>query len=101
MKNNNIRYEIRIIGVTKQYNLVFPIKFKNMMHKEFESSVCMCREDNGLGIFKSFSKKYSSVQQVEDYIKDHPNVFQIIYRRETSVNGKIHCGPFHVYHSCK
>lgn len=39
MKNNNIRYEIRIIGVTKQYNLVFPIKFKNMMHKEFESSV--------------------------------------------------------------
>lgn len=28
MKNNNIRYEIRIIGVTKQYNLVFPIKFK-------------------------------------------------------------------------
>lgn len=33
-----------------------------MMHKEFESSVCMCREDNGLGIFKSFSKKYSSVQ---------------------------------------
>lgn len=45
MKNNNIRYEIRIIGVTKQYNLVFPIKFKNMMHKEFESSVYMCRED--------------------------------------------------------
>lgn len=44
---------------------------------------------------------FSSVQQVEDYIKDHPNVFQIIYRRETSVNGKIHCGPFHVYHSCK
>lgn len=31
---------------------------------------------------------FSSVQQVEDYIKDHPNVFQIIYRRETSVNGK-------------
>lgn len=44
MKNNNIRYEIRIIGVTKQYNLVFPIKFKNMMHKEFESSVCVCVE---------------------------------------------------------
>ena len=44
---------------------------------------------------------FSSIQQVEDYIKDHPNVFQIIYRRETSVNGKIHCGPFHVYHSCK
>ena len=65
MKNNNIWYEIRIIGVTKQYNLVFPIKFKNMMHKEFESSVCMCREDNGLGIFKSFSKKYSSVQLVD------------------------------------
>lgn len=31
---------------------------------------------------------FSSVQQVEDYIKDHPNVFQIIYRRETTVNGK-------------
>lgn len=44
---------------------------------------------------------FFSVKQVEDYIKDHPNVFQIIYRRETSVNGKIHCGPFHVYHSCK
>lgn len=44
---------------------------------------------------------FSSVQQVEDYIKDHPNVFQIIYRRETSVDGKIHYGPFHVYYSRK
>ena len=31
---------------------------------------------------------FSSVKQVEDYIKDHPNVFKIIYRREFSVNGK-------------
>lgn len=44
---------------------------------------------------------FSSVKQAEDYIKDHPNVFQIIYRRESAVNGKIHCGPFHVYYSCK
>lgn len=44
---------------------------------------------------------FSSVKQVEDYIKDHPNVFQIIYRREFSVNGKIHYGHFHIYHSCK
>lgn len=35
------------------------------LSEEFESSVCMCREDNGLGIFKSFSKKYSSVQLVD------------------------------------
>lgn len=65
MKNNNIRYEIRTIGVTKHYNLVFPIKFKNMMYKEFESIVWMCKEDNSLGMFKMFSKKYSSVQLID------------------------------------
>lgn len=65
MKNNNTRYEIKVIGVTKEYNLTFPIKFKISMYKEFESTVWMCKEDNGLGMFKSFSKKYSSVQLVD------------------------------------
>lgn len=44
---------------------------------------------------------FSSAQQVENYIKNHSNIFQIIYRRETFVNGEIHYGFFHFYHIIK
>lgn len=41
---------------------------------------------------------FSLIDLLEDYIKNHPNIFQVIYRKESMINGKIRCGSFHVYH---
>ena len=44
---------------------------------------------------------FSSTEQADKYIKDHPDIFQIIYRKETSVNGEVYYGPFRVYYNGK
>ena len=40
-------------------------------------------------------KRTNSLKEIEKYIKDHPNIFQVICREETKKN----LGPFHVYYS--
>lgn len=42
---------------------------------------------------------FSSTEQADKYIKDHSDIFQIIYRNETSINGEVYYGPFRVYYS--
>lgn len=41
---------------------------------------------------------FSSIDLLEDYIKNHSNIFQVIYRKKSMINGKIRYGSFHVYY---
>lgn len=48
------RYEIYIEGYTYTKSMRFPIKNKSLIEEEFNTAIELCKEENRIGVFKSY-----------------------------------------------